>query len=164
MPLRQARQKGWSIDRMIRKARLTDAKQIQELINYFSKKDLMLERSLNEIYENIRDYFVFINSEEIIGTVALHICWEDLGEIKALAVKERFQEKGIGVRLVKRALTEAKALKLKKVFALTYVPEFFRKLGFREIDKKSLPQKIWGECVNCVKFPNCTETALILKI
>ncbi|MBM3254399.1 MAG: N-acetyltransferase, partial [Candidatus Omnitrophica bacterium] len=114
--------------------------------------------------ENIRDYFVFINSEEIIGTVALHICWEDLGEIKALAVKERFQEKGIGVRLVKRALTEAKALKLKKVFALTYVPEFFRKLGFREIDKKSLPQKIWGECVNCVKFPNCTETALILKI
>ncbi len=149
---------------MIRKAKLTDAKQIQKLINYFAKKDLMLARSLNEIYENIRDYFVYTNSQEIIGTVALHICWDDLGEIKALSVDERFQNKGVGLKLVERALAEAKALKLKKVFALTYIPEFFRKLGFREIDKKSLPQKIWGECVNCVKFPNCTETALIVKI
>jgi amino-acid N-acetyltransferase len=149
---------------MIRKARLTDAKQIQGLINSFAKKDLMLARSLNEIYENIRDFFVFTNAKEIMGTVALHISWEDLGEIKALAVKDRFQGKGVGLKLVKRALAEAKTLKLNRIFTLTYIPQFFKKFGFREIDKKSLPQKIWGECVNCVKFPNCTETALILKI
>ncbi len=149
---------------MIRKARLTDAKQIQGLINSFAKKDLMLARSLNEIYENIRDFFVFTDAEEIVGTVALHVSWEDLGEIKALAIKERFQGKGAGLRLVKRALREAKTLKLNRIFTLTYIPQFFKKFGFREIDKKSLPQKIWGECINCVKFPNCTETALILKI
>ncbi len=149
---------------MIRKARLTDAKQIQGLINSFAKKDLMLARSLNEIYENIRDFFVFTNAKEIIGTVALHISWEDLGEIKALAVKERFQGKGVGLKLVKRAMAEAKTLKLNRIFTLTYIPQFFKKFGFRETDKKSLPQKIWGECVNCVKFPDCTETALIIKL
>ena len=114
---------------MIRKARLTDAKQIQGLINSFAKKDLMLARSLNEIYENIRDFFVFTNAKEIIGTVALHISWEDLGEIKALAVNERFQGKGVGLKLVKRAMAEAKTLKLNRIFTLTYIPQFFKKFG-----------------------------------
>ena len=106
----------------IRKAYISDVPKIQELIGYFAKKDLMLSRSLMDLYENIRDYFVAISGKKIIGCCALHICWENLAEVKALAVDENMHGKGIGDRLVKEALKEAKKLKIKKVFCLTYVP------------------------------------------
>jgi amino-acid N-acetyltransferase len=121
----------------------------------------MLPRSLNEIYENIRDFFVCDNKGEIIGTSALHILWENLAEIRSLAVSKECQDKGIGKRLLERCLKEAKALGVKRVFALTYNPVFFRKFGFKEIDKNTLPQKIWGDCLKCPKFPKCEEVAVI---
>ena len=151
---------------MIRKARIKDAKNIQELINFFASQDLMMPRSLNEIYENIRDFWVSIDdNNKIVGCVALHIVgWENLAEIKSLAVERKKQRKGLGIELVSVCLKEAKELKIGRVFALSYHPKFFKRSGFKVIAKSKLPHKIWAECCNCPKFPNCGENALIRRI
>jgi amino-acid N-acetyltransferase len=147
-----------------RKAMVQDAKTIQQLINSYARRDLMLPRSLNEIYENIRDHIVCEIDGKVAGVCALHILWEDLAEIRSLAVNRDAQRKGIGSKLVRRALREAKALGVRKVFVLTYQPDFFRNLGFQDIEKSTLPQKIWGDCLRCHKFPECDEHALIKEI
>lgn len=149
---------------MIRKANVSDIKKIQKIINYYAKRDRMLPRSLNELYENIRDFYVFAEGKKVCGCCALHVDWEDLAEIKCLAVVPSKIKKGAGSELLDKCLKEARDLKVKKVFALTYVPEFFKKAGFRVIDKKKLPHKIWNECIRCVYFPNCKEIALIKEI
>ena len=149
---------------MIRKANVVDVKKIQRLVNYYAKRDKMLPRSLNELYENIRDYFVYIEGQNLYGVCALHVDWEDLAEIKSLAVARSKKGKGIGARLLGECLKEAKALKIKKVFALTYVQAFFERFGFRAIDKKELPHKIWSECIKCVYFPGCKEIAMMKEI
>lgn len=145
----------------IKKATIKDAVSIHLLVNKFAKKDKMLPRSLNEIYENIRDFFVCENKGQIIGTSALHILWEDLAEIRSIAVLNEYQDKGIGKKLIDRCLREAKALGVKGVFALTYNPRYFIRFGFNEIDKNTLPQKIWGDCLKCPKFPKCEEVAVM---
>lgn len=147
-----------------KKARIKDARTIHALVNSFAKKDSMLPRSLNEIYEDIRDFVICTNSESIIAVAALHILWEDLGEIRSVAVTKEYQGMGIGRKLIRRCLKEAKALGIQRVFALTYYPDFFAKLGFEPIDKNTLPQKIWGECLKCHKFPECDESAVIKEI
>ena len=149
---------------LIRKANIKDAVKIQKLIAYFANKDIMLSRSLIYLYENIRDYYVVTSGSELLGCCALHICWENLAEVKSLAVSESTQTKGIGKKLVNACIKEAKALRIKKVFCLTYVVDFFRKFGFRKIDRKKLPHKIWTECLQCPKFPNCDEQAMMLKL
>jgi amino-acid N-acetyltransferase len=149
----------------IRKARIADVKEIHALINMHARNDLMIPRSLNEIYENLRDFWVYEDNNSIFGCCALHIVgWEDMAEVKCLSVKQAYQHKGIGTNLVKMCLDEAVALGVKKVFVLTYLPAFFQKLGFGDIDKAKLPHKIWAECCNCPKFPNCQETALIKEV
>ena len=149
---------------IIRKADIKDVPKIQALITGFAKKDLMLQRSLIDLYENIRDYYIAEKAKVVIGCCALHICWKDLAEVKALAVSEDVHGKGVGKRLVKEALKEAKVLSIKKVFCLTYVPGFFKILGFKKIDRKLLPHKIWTECLQCPKFPDCDEQAMMLKL
>lgn len=146
---------------MIRKAKIKDIKEIQALINFFARKDLMLARSLNELYENIRDFWVIEEAGEIIGCVALHISWENLAEIKSLAVCKNKQKKGRGTALVNACLREAKKLGAKKIFVLTYKPQYFKHFGFKHISHADLPHKIWAECINCCKFPDCQETALL---
>ncbi len=146
---------------MIRKARLGDIKKIQKLVNFYAKKDEMLPLALNDLYDRIRDFYVYEQSGKIAGCGALHISWEDLGEIRSLAVEKSRQKKGIGKKIVKECLKEAKRLGLEKVFVLTYKPEYFRQFGFNDIDKYQLPHKIWTDCVKCVHFPDCTEDALI---
>ncbi len=148
----------------IRKALISDIKPIHKLINDFAKKGQMLPRSLNELYENIRDFFIAEENDEICGVCALHILWEDLAEIRSLIVKREFQKKGIGKNLVKKCLNEASKFGVKQVFVLTYISDFFKKIGFKEIDKSKLPQKIWGDCIKCPKFPECDEVALIYHI
>jgi len=148
----------------IRKAVITDTKAIHTLVNQFANKNEMLPRSLNEIYENIRDFYVGLDSDKIIGAAALHILWEDLAEIRSVAVSNNYQGKGIGKKLVIKCLKEAEALGVKKIFALTYHPGFFKELGFNDIDKNALPQKIWGECLKCHKFPECNELAVIKEL
>ncbi|MDP3732174.1 MAG: N-acetyltransferase [Candidatus Omnitrophota bacterium] len=146
---------------MIRKANIADIKQIQGLINYFAKKDLMLPRSLNELFENIRDFWVYEVHKKIAGCCALHISWEDLAEIKSLAVSKPSQSKGIGRELIQTCLDEAKEIGAKRIFVLTYKPEYFKQFGFKRIKNSCLPHKIWAECINCCKFPNCQEIALL---
>jgi amino-acid N-acetyltransferase len=148
----------------IRKAKITDIKQIHKFVNEFAKKEEMLPRALNELYEGIRDFFVYEEDGIIKGVCALRILWEDLAEIRSLAVRKEYQRLGIGKSLIKRCLKDAKDLGIKKVFALTYQPEFFKKLGFIEIDKAKLPHKIWGDCLKCPKFPECDEHAVIIYL
>ena len=149
---------------MIRKATLEDIKPIQGLINFYAEKDKMLPRSLNELYENIRDFFVHEDDGNVLGCAALHVTWEDLAEIKSLAVTESIQKKKIGSMLVKMIFEDAKKLNIKRIFALTYVPEFFEKFGFKKVAHSKLPHKIWSECIKCVKFPDCEEIAMVIDI
>jgi amino-acid N-acetyltransferase len=148
----------------VEKATVSDAKKIKKLVDIFSNDGKMLPRSLSHIYENIRDFYIVRKKKRVIGCVSLHVLWEDLVEIKSLAVRTSFQKKGIGTALVKHCISDAKSLGTKTVFALTYAPEFFEKLGFRRVSKNQLPKKIWGECFHCPKFPKCDETALALKL
>jgi len=149
---------------MVRKAQIQDIKQIQSLINYFAKKDIMLPRSLNELYDNIRDFWVFEDRQRIIACCALHVCWQDLAEIKSLAVEKAKQNLGIGKRLIQACIAEAKEIGAKKIFALTYQPAFFKKFGFKTTKTTFLPHKVWAECINCPKFPDCQETAMVKSL
>ncbi len=148
----------------IRKAAIADVRVIHRLVNSFAKREEMLPRSLNEIFETLRDHVVCEDGGGIVGVCALHILWEDLAEIRSLAVKAEARKRGIGKRLVRSCLAEAKKLGLSRVFVLTYNPDFFRSLGFADIDKAELPQKIWGDCLRCHKFPECDESALIKEL
>jgi amino-acid N-acetyltransferase len=149
---------------VLRKAGIGDIKQIQALINSFAKQDLMLARSLSELYENIRDFWVVVQNKKILGTAAVHISWDDLVEIKSVAVDKDYQHKGLGKKLVCACINEARSLGAKKIFVLTYKPDFFRRFGFRKIQHSALPHKIWAECIKCPKFPGCDEVALLKNI
>ncbi len=149
---------------MIRKARVNDVIVMKQIISAYSKDELMLPRSLSEMYENIRDYYVYEINGEVVGCCALHIVWEDLAEVLALAVRPECSRKGVGTKLVSACLKEAEDLSMKEVFALTYVPDFFKTLGFTVVDKNSLPRKIWSGCVRCPKFPDCNEIAVLKSI
>ena len=146
---------------MIRKARMSDVKAIQKLIADYARKGDMLPRSLSDIYENLRDYFVFEDNGEVIGSAAIHIMWEDLAEVRSLAVQDGKMRRGVGTHLVEACISEAIILGIARVFALTYKPEFFEKLGFQRVDKAELPHKIWTDCLKCAKFPDCDEIALV---
>jgi amino-acid N-acetyltransferase len=150
----------------IRKAKITDVREIQKLIEISAKKGEMLSRSLSELYDNLRDYYVFHEEgrEMIIGTCAMHICWEDLAEVRSLVVREECERRGIGTKLIEACLSEAISLGLYRMFALTYKPNFFLKFGFKVVDKAKLPHKIWADCVRCVKFPECDEVAVLLEV
>ena len=148
---------------MIRKARMADAKPIHKLLISYAQQGLMLSRSLADIYEGIRDFYVFDVDEQVVGAVCLHIFWSDLAEVRSLAVDAGQGGKGLGRQLVEACLSEARSLGIPRVFALTYKPDFFGKLGFHEIEKSELPQKIWRDCINCPKFPECDEIAMSIE-
>lgn len=151
---------------MIRKAKISDAKAIHKLLSAFSDRGEILPRSLNEIYDNLRDHSIYCQGEpeSIVGVCAIHVSWENLAEIRSLAVEEGFTKKGVGQALVESCLAEARELGISRVFVLTYKKDFFEKRGFRVIDKADLPHKIWSDCLKCVKFPNCDEIAMIKEI
>lgn len=151
---------------MIRKAVMKDAKSIQNLVNSFAKGGgEMLSLSLNEIYEKILEFVVWEEDGEVVGCCAIHPTWEDLAEIRSVAVNPKTGRQGIGKAMVEQSIETAAKLGISRVFLLTYVPEFFRKLGFSEVEKKEeLPKKIWSDCLKCTKFPDCDEIAMIKSI
>lgn len=149
---------------MIRKARIADAKAIHKLLVGYARDGLMLPRSLSELYETIRNFYVFEEQGSIVGTVCLQLCWEDLAEVRSLAVAAEYEGRGIGRQLVEVCLNEARELGLPRVFALTYQDVFFAKLGFKIIEKTELPHKIWGDCLKCAKFPECDEIAMSIDL
>lgn len=149
---------------MIRPATVNDIKTIQKTLEYYADKGLLLPRSLNDLYDNLRDFIVLQEEAEILGVGSLHVCWEDLGEIRSLATLPAHTRQGIGCRLVEVCENEARKLGLKRVFTLTYQEKFFLGRGYRTIDKGELPHKVWGECLKCIKFPNCDEIAMIKSL
>ena len=149
---------------MIRKAQITDVKDIQKLLMTFASRGDMLSRSLSELYESLRDFYVVEEEGVLLGSAALHIAWEDLAEVRSVAVVEDAGRKGIGSRLVQACISEAREIGLKRIFCLTYKPDFFAKHGFRLVDKAELPHKVWGDCIKCPKFPDCDENAMILDL
>ena len=149
----------------IRPARVGDVPAVQELIRTFADRKVMIRRSLGELYESIREFLVATDDQgRVVGCVALHVFWEDLAELKCLAVSEDAQGTGVGRRLVDACWENARELEIQTVFTLTYVPGFFEKCGYHQVDKAELPHKNWNECVRCPLFPNCNETALIRSV
>lgn len=147
-----------------RKARMSDVESMALLINSYAGQGLMLHRTIPSLYQKIRDYTVVEENGKILGVGALRILWKDLAEICSLAILPQRAGSGLGRSLVEALIKECRELGVEKVFTLTYQPDFFEKCGFNLIDKEELPQKVWTECINCPKFPNCDEIALIRKV
>ena len=151
---------------MIRKANLKDVKAIHRLLQEYGKREELLARPLSQLYDHVRDFSVYVdeNSQQLTGCCALQICWDDLAEIRSLAVHPDHRGKNIGTKLAETVLQEAKSFQVKKVFTLTYKPNFFKQLGFAIIERSDLPLKIWGDCIICVKFPDCDEIAMMKEL
>jgi amino-acid N-acetyltransferase len=151
----------------IRRAAAKDIKAVHRLLSLYGGEGLLLARPLSELYDHLRDFFVVAKAgsdQSVIGACALGICWEDMAEIRSLAVVKGYQGQKFGSQLVLACLEEAKALGIRKVFVLTYVEGFFAKMGFKVVDKSILPHKIWADCLRCSKYPDCDETAMILDL
>ena len=148
---------------MIRKATISDVKNIHNILTDYGNKGELLARPLSELYDHVRDFFVYEDPEtnEVAGCGALQFCWEDLAEVRSLAVHKNYHGKGIGRAIIEASLAEAVKFGIKKLFTLTYRPEFFEKFEFTIIDRSELPLKIWADCITCVKFPDCDETAMM---
>lgn len=149
---------------LFRKARITDVETIHALITHYANEGLMLARSRAMLYEFIRDFTVAEENGRVVAAGALHILWEDLAEVRALAVVPDYRKKGVGKGLVTSFVKEAWELGIPKVFSLTYQPGFFQKCGFSLVSKDVLPHKVWKECIECPKFPNCDESAVLLQL
>jgi len=152
---------------MLRKARIGDVKTIHRMINISASKGEMLPRSLMDIYGSLRDFFVYVDDESdaIIGTCAMSIIWENLAEIRSLYVEESYRNHGIGRTLVEACISEAIILQLFRIFTLTYQRDFFARLGFREVDRMTLSEKIWSDCFRCSKYPDfCDEIAMVVEL
>lgn len=152
---------------IIRKAVINDVPHIHRLLQEYGRKGELLSRPLSQLYDHLRDFWVCqekAGDAGIIGCCALQFCWEDLAEIRSLAVRPDATGRGIGTQLADTALAEARAYHIRKVFTLTYRPGFFQRLGFVPVDRSELPLKIWSDCITCVQFPNCNENAMILDL
>jgi len=148
-----------------RKATLRDIPEMQALVADEVQKGVILPRSDDEVATNIRSYILAEAEGMIVGYGALHLHSPRLAEIRSLIVAPGWQGRGIGRGIVEEALEEAERLGVSEVLVLTYLPDFFRKLGFAEIAKESIPEhKIWADCIKCIHFPNCNEVSLIRPV
>lgn len=150
-----------SFDIVVRPANVVDVPQMHSLIASFASNDEMLPRTMSELYDNVRDFIVAEVDGRVVGCSALHVVWEDLGELRSVAVRADMHGRGIGQKIVERTLEECRNIGLQRVFTLTYRPQFFGRFGFVTISRDMLPHKVWGECIKCKKFPNCNETAMM---
>ncbi len=145
-------------------ATVQDAAGIHKLVNYWAAEGQMLPRTLAETYENLRDFFVIREGDEVIACAALHIMWADMAELKSLAVDPEIQSRGHGSSLVAACVEEGRRLGMQRLFALSYRPGFFERLGWQQADVMNLPRKVWNECYRCPKFPGCDEIALTFDL
>ncbi len=148
------------------KANLEDIPAMREMVASEIKEGVILDRSEDEVATNIRSYVLAKEEEKLVGYTALHIHSPRLAEIRSLIVSEAYRGQKVGQQLVLYALEEAKVLGVKEdVLVLTYLPKFFEKLGFKEINKEVIPEhKIWADCIKCIHFPVCNEVALVYKL
>ena len=148
----------------VRNARIRDAEEIRGLITYYAELDRMLFCSLADIYENMQRFKVAEIDGTVVGCCALQVVWCELGEVKSLAVAKDFAGKGVGRELVSAALQTGKELGLAQMFTLTLEPEFFKKLGFKRVEKDTLPMKVWSDCARCSKQDHCDEVAMVYEL
>ena len=156
-----------SQDSLIRKARLTDVNDMFRIINHYAETQLMLPKTQLQLYENLRDYSVVVEAlapSRILGCGALHIYWENLAEVRALAVAPGMNRMGVGTALVEKLLDEARELGIEQVFVFTYEPKFFSRFGFIQVEHRTMPLKVYNECFNCPKFNKCDELAMVLHL
>jgi amino-acid N-acetyltransferase len=152
---------------LIRKARLADVGEMFRLINYYAEKQRMLPKTQLQLFENLRDYSIATDPEtptRVLGCGALHIYWENLAEIRALAVAPELAHKGVGTRLVEQLLNEAREIGIEQVFLFTYEPGFFSRFGFIQVEHRTMPLKVYNECFHCPKFNKCDEVAMVLHL
>lgn len=150
----------------VRKARIADVQEMHRIINLYAGKQLMLPKAHLQLYENLRDYTVALDggSETVIGCGALHLYWQDLAEIRAVAVAPGIAQRGVGTRVVERLLAEAREYGIDQVFVFTYVPGFFSRFGFIQVEHSAMPLKVFNECFHCPKFHTCDEIAMVLHL
>ena len=152
---------------MLRKARIGDVKTIHRMINISAGKGEVLPRALMDIYGSLRDFFVYVDEETvtIAGICAMNIIWENLAEVRSLYVEEGYRNRGIGRNLVEACISEAITLQLYLIFTLTYKKDFFVHLGFKEVERSSLSEKIFSDCFRCSKYPDyCDEVAMVIDL
>ena len=149
---------------MIRKAKYNDVESIQNLIRIFSETGKVLFRSLDEIKENISNFWVYEKNDQLIGVCSLKKDWGRLVELRSLGVDPRYSGQGIGTKMVEASLKEALSTDCDTLFVLTYAVSMFKRLGFRTIDKERLPHKVWNDCNACLHQENCDETAMVLSL
>lgn len=148
----------------VRPAAIRDVPQIHYLLEGYANQGNLLPRTMSELYRHLRDFFVLELDGAITACGALEIFTENLGEVRSLVVAQDYKGRGLGQLLVKRIISEAQAIGLRRLMALTYAPGFFHKLGFKTISKGTLPEKVWWVCVKCYKYNNCDEIAVLLEL
>jgi amino-acid N-acetyltransferase len=148
----------------VRHARITDAKRICGLVNFYAERGRMLHRSLESVYDCIREFLVAEENGDVLGCVAIDVFWADLAEIKSLAVDQSARGKGVGKALVESAAKDAARIGVTRLFALTYEQTFFEACGFAVVDRNALPEKVWRECFVCPKKDHCDEIAMTRDI
>ena len=146
-------------------AQTVDAEAICSLINYYAERGLMLHRSMESAYSSLREFQVVADDDgRIVGCVAVDIFWADLAEVKSLAVAPDMVGQGIGGQLLSAAIEDARRMGVKRLFTLTYEQGFFQRQGFEVIDRNTLPEKVWRECLACSKADACDEIAMMLAL
>ena len=151
-------------DAQITPANFADVRGIKAIIDPYAARDLMLPRTSEEIFENIREFRVSRVPSGVIGCVALHIFSPEIAEVRALAVHGDYRGVGIGSRLVAACLDEARSFGIPKAFTLTLEDGFFGGLGFRPVERNTLTLKVWQECYRCPKFDRCDEVAMVMDL
>lgn len=149
---------------VIRKAELRDVPKLFELINQYARQNVMLPRTLGDLYEHVWEFTVAEEGGRVLGCGALKFYNQELAEIRSLCVAPGRETNGMGRSLVESLLDEAGRYGLKSVFALTLAPDFFRKCGFRETRREKVPLKIWRDCVQCEKYGRCDEKTVSLDL
>lgn len=148
----------------VRKARMSDIAPLLELINGYAARGIMLPRTEFELSESMRDFTVAESEGRLVGCGALHFYSPTTGEVRSLAVAESAKTHGVGRRVIEAIIEEAFEYSLDAIFVFTYVPEFFRKMGFAEVERGALPLKAWKDCLRCPKFQVCDEIAMMRVI
>jgi amino-acid N-acetyltransferase len=152
------------VHRMVRQAKASDVPALQRLVNAYAAKGELLSLTSQELHQRIQGIQVVECDGQIAGMCSLFVYGADLAEIRSLAVWPEYQGKGIGRAVTEACIVSAKDLLIKRLFALTYKPAFFERLGFHIVDKLTLPEKVWKDCLNCSKLYHCDEIAVLREL
>lgn len=148
----------------IRQAEPQDVHQMIRIIAHYASQGLMLPRSVSSLSNALKHCIVADSDGEVVGCGGLQQYTDDSAEIYGLATTPAGSPPGTGRDIVEELIRRARNNRINKVFALTLVPGFFSKLGFRNVEHRDLPLKVWKDCVACPKFGNCDEIAMLLQL